>query len=124
MEMKCDMSLHEAFLATDEFIEPVIDYFDFEEEVCRLELEFSGIGSNSITQGISDLASQSSANKAKLLGAVPAKGSMVENELTIESVTNELVITSKNTRSLRADSSICSSSFVTASNADNSNILD
>ena len=111
-----------AFLATDEFIEPVIDYFDFEEEVCRLELEFSGIGSNSITQGTSsDLASQSSSNKAKLLGAVPARGSYGGEWLTIESVTNyELSnLLAKIHEVSGADSSICSSSFVTANgNAD------
>lgn len=111
-----------AFLATDEFIEPVIDYFDFEEDVCRLELEFSGIGSNSITQGsTSDLASQSSANKAKLLGAVPARGSYGGEWLTIESVTNyELSnLLAKIHEVSGADSSICSSSFVTANgNAD------
>lgn len=75
------------FLATEEFIEPVVDFIGYEDEICRLELDFSGIGSNSITQGTSaDLVSQSSTNKAKLLGAVPARGSYGGEWLTIESV--------------------------------------
>ena len=75
------------FLATEEFIEPVVEFIGYEDEICRLELDFSGIGSNSITQGNSaDLASQSSTNKAKLLGAVPARGSYGGEWLTVESV--------------------------------------
>ena len=28
------------FLATEEFIEPVVDFIGYEDEICRLELDF------------------------------------------------------------------------------------
>lgn len=74
------------FLATDEFIQLVLDQLETEEEICKLSLLFAGDGQLSITQGGTDqLYAEGSTDR---LGAVIAKGGMGGQWLAVESINN------------------------------------
>lgn len=72
------------FLATDEFIELVLDQLETDEEICKLSLLFEGDGQLSITEGGTDqLYAEGSTDR---LGAVIAKGGMGGQWLAVESI--------------------------------------
>lgn len=74
------------FLATDEFIQLVLDQLETDEEICKLSLLFAGDGQLSITQGGTDqLYAEGSTDR---LGAVIAKGGMGGQWLAVESINN------------------------------------
>ena len=72
------------FLATDEFIQLVLDQLETDEEICKLSLLFEGDGQLSITEGGTDqLYAEGSTDR---LGAVIAKGGMGGQWLAVESI--------------------------------------
>lgn len=96
------------FMASDGFLDYVLDQFETEEDICKLRLLFSGTGELSITDGDqSQLVSQSSLDRK---GAVSAKGGQGMDWLAVESVSNydltDLTIQRQLTSFL--DSTICS----------------
>ena len=72
------------FLATDEFIQLVLDQLETDEEICKLSLLFEGDGQLSITEGGTDqLYAEGSTDR---LGAVISKGGMGGQWLAVESI--------------------------------------
>ena len=72
------------FLATDEFIQLVLDQLETDEEICKLSLLFEGDGQLSITEGGTDqLYAEGSTDR---LGAVIANGGMGGQWLAVESI--------------------------------------
>jgi hypothetical protein len=69
---------------TDEFISMFSDQFESEEEICRLRVSFSGLGSTVISKGTeSDLVGEAGDS---LLGAVRTRGGLGLPWLTVEKV--------------------------------------
>ncbi|MGB0725179.1 MAG: SAP domain-containing protein, partial [Candidatus Poseidoniaceae archaeon] len=59
--------------ATEGFVEPVIEQLDIEDDICRLEVSFSGTGDVAVHQGtMLDIPSQGSDDR--LLGTVSVRG--------------------------------------------------
>jgi hypothetical protein len=103
--------------ATEGFVEPVIDQLDIEDDICRLEVSFSGDGDVSVHQGtLLDIPSQGSDDR--LLGTVSVRGAhgmewlAVQQEATYD--LDELVV-KRHLRSIVPGSSECSSSSASAS---------
>ena len=72
------------FMASEGFLDLVLDQIETEDDICKLRLLFDGIGEVSITEGdSSQLVSQSSLDRA---GAISAKGGQGMDWLTVESV--------------------------------------
>ena len=72
------------FMASEGFLDLVLDQIETEEDICKLRLLFDGIGEVSITEGdSSQLVSQSSLDR---MGAISAKGGQGMDWLTVESV--------------------------------------
>ena len=72
------------FMASEGFLDLVLDQIETEDDICKLRLMFDGIGDVSISNGgSSELVSQSSLDR---LGAVSAKGGQGMDWLTVESV--------------------------------------
>ena len=72
------------FMASEGFLDLVLDQIETEDDICRLRLMFDGTGDVSISKGgSSELVSQSSLDR---LGAVSAKGGQGMDWLTVESV--------------------------------------
>ena len=98
------------FMASDGFLDLVLDQFETEDDICKLRLLFSGTGELSITDGDqSELVSQTTLDRK---GAVSAKGGQGMDWLTDESVSNydlsDLTIQRQLTSILNSD--ICSTS--------------
>ena len=98
------------FMASDGFLDLVLDQFETEDDICKLRLLFSGTGELSITDGDqSELVSQTTLDRK---GAVSAKGGQGMDWLTVESVSNydlsDLTIQRQLTSILNSD--ICSTS--------------
>ena len=72
------------FMASDGFLDLVLDQIETEDDICKLRLLFDGSGEVSITEGdSSQLVSQSSLDR---MGAISAKGGQGMDWLTVESV--------------------------------------
>ena len=72
------------FMASEGFLDLVLDQIETEDDICKLRLLFDGIGEVSITEGdSSQLVSQSSLDR---VGAISAKGGQGMDWLTVESV--------------------------------------
>ena len=72
------------FMASEGFLDLVLDQFETEDDICKLRLIFDGSGGVSITDGgDAELVSQTSLDRK---GAVQAKGGQGMNWLTVESV--------------------------------------
>ena len=72
------------FMASEGFLDLVLDQIETEDDICKLRLLFDGIGEVSITEGdSSQLVSQSSLDR---MGAISAKGGQGMDWLTVESV--------------------------------------
>ena len=72
------------FMASEGFLDLVLDQIETEDDICKLRLMFDGTGDISISNGgSSELVSQSSLDR---LGAVSAKGGQGMDWLTVESV--------------------------------------
>ena len=72
------------FMASEGFLDLVLDQIETEDDICKLRLMFDGTGDVSISNGgSSELVSQSSLDR---LGAVSAKGGQGMDWLTVESV--------------------------------------
>ena len=72
------------FMASEGFLDLVLDQIETEDDICKLRLLFDGIGEVSITEGdSSQLVSQSSLDR---VGAISAKGGQGMDLLTVESV--------------------------------------
>ena len=72
------------FMASEGFLDLVLDRFETEDDICKLRLIFDGSGDISITNGdSSQLVSQSSLDR---IGAVSAKGGQGMEWLTVEAV--------------------------------------
>ena len=105
--------------ATEGFVEPVIEQLDIEDDICRLEVSFSGTGDVAVHQGtMLDIPSQGSDDR--LLGTVSVRGAhgaewlAVQQEATYD--LDELVV-KRHLRSIVPGSSDCSSSSASASGA-------
>ena len=72
------------FMASEGFLDLVLDQIETEDDICKLRLLFDGSGDVSISKGgSSELVSQASLDR---LGAVSAKGGQGMDWLTVESV--------------------------------------
>ncbi len=72
------------FMASEGFLDLVLDQIETEDDICKLRLQFDGSGEVSISDGdSSELVSQTSLDR---LGAVSAKGGQGMDWLTVESV--------------------------------------
>ena len=72
------------FMASEGFLDLVLDQIETEDDICKLRLLFDGSGDVSISNGgSSELVSQASLDR---LGAVSAKGGQGMDWLTVESV--------------------------------------
>ena len=72
------------FMASEGFLDLVLDQIETEDDICKLRLLFDGSGEVSITEGdSSQLVSQSSLDR---MGAISAKGGQGMDWLTVESV--------------------------------------
>ncbi len=72
------------FMASEGFLDLVLDQIETEDDICKLRLLFDGSGEVSITEGDStQLVSQSSLDR---IGAISAKGGQGMDWLTVESV--------------------------------------
>jgi len=105
--------------ATEGFVEPVIQQLDIEDDICRLEVSFSGSGDVAVHEGtMLDIPSQGSDDR--LLGTVSVRGAhgaewlAVQQEATYD--LDELVV-KRHLRSIVPGSSDCSSSSASASGA-------
>lgn len=78
-----------SFLATEGYVELVMDQLETEDEICKLSLDFAGVGGLSITDGgTSELVNEGSTDR---LGAVRVVGGMGAEWLAVETVnTNSL----------------------------------
>lgn len=73
-EMKYSISDGE-FIATEGFLDLVLDNIETEDDICKIRLEYSGMGLTSIIEGGADeLSSQSTMDR---LGAVSVRGAKV-----------------------------------------------
>jgi len=105
--------------ATEGFVEPVIEQLDIEDDICRLEVSFSGTGDVAVHEGtMLDIPSQGS--DTRLLGTVSVRGAhgaewlAVQQEATYD--LDELVV-KRHLRSIVPGSNDCSSSSASASGA-------
>ena len=103
------------FIATEEFLSLVLDRVETEDDICKLRLEYSGMGDITITDGDgSELNTQSSMDR---LGAVNMKGGQGMSWLTVESQNNfdfnEFTI-QRHLRSVVPGSNACSTTFGSA----------
>ena len=105
--------------ATEGFVEPVIQQLDIEDDICRLEVSFSGSGDVAVHEGtMLDIPSQGSDDR--LLGTVSVRGAhgaewlAVQQEATYD--LDELVV-KRHLRSIVPGSNDCSSSSASASGA-------
>ena len=80
-EMKYSISEGE-LIATEGFLDLVLDNIETEDEICKIRLEYSGMGQTSIVEGGADeLSSQSSLDR---LGAVSVSGGQGADWLAVE----------------------------------------
>jgi len=74
-----------SFMATEGFVELVMDQIETEDEICKISLEFGGTGSLSITDGGAEELVNEGGSKDRL-GAVRVVGGMGAEWLSVETV--------------------------------------
>lgn len=103
-------------VATDGFVEPVLEQLNVDDEICRLELDFSGSGAVAVHEGGPlDIPSQGS--DMDLLGSVTVRGAHGAEWLAVQkSATYNLqqVVARQHMPSLVPGSTGCSSTFTSA----------
>jgi len=113
-EMKYSISEGE-FIATEGFLDLVLDNIETEDDICKIRLEYLGMGQTSITDGGGDeLHSQSSMDR---LGAVSVRGGQGGDWLAVEATNSfdfDKFTVQRHLRSL-LPSAPCSSSFASVS---------
>ena len=113
-EMKYSISEGE-FIATEGFLDLVLDNVETEDDICKIRLEYLGMGQTSITDGGGDeLHSQSSMDR---LGAVSVRGGQGGDWLAVEATNSfdfDKFTVQRHLRSL-LPSAPCSSSFASVS---------
>jgi hypothetical protein len=112
-EMKYSISEGE-FIATEGFLDLVLDNIETEDDICKIRLEYSGMGQTSITEGGTDeLSSQSSQDR---LGAVSVRGGQGGDWLAVEatnsfSFDNPYFTVQRHLRSPIPGSTACSDTY-------------
>ncbi len=114
-EMKYSISEGE-LIATEGFLDLVLDNVETEDDICKIRLEYSGMGLTSIAEGGTDeLSSQSSMDR---LGAISVRGGQGGDWLAVEA-TNSLdfdrFTVQRNLRSPIPGSTACSDTFASVS---------
>lgn len=104
------------FIATEGFLDPVLEKIESEDDICKIRLEYSGMGQTAITDGkANQLNSQSSLDR---LGAISMRGGQGAEWLTVEASNtfdfNKFTV-QRHLRSPIPGSTACSDSFVSAS---------
>jgi hypothetical protein len=114
-DMKYSISEGE-FIATEGFLDLVLDNVETEDDICKIRLEYSGMGQISITDGGGgELQSQSSMDR---LGAVSVRGGQGANWLAVETTNSfdfDKFTVQRNLRSPIPGSTACSESFASVS---------
>ena len=114
-EMKYSISEGE-FIATEGFLDLVLDHIETEDEICKIRLEYSGMGQTSIVEGGADeLSSQSSLDR---LGAVSVRGGQGADWLAVESTNSfdfDRFTVQRHLRSSIPGSTACSDTFASVS---------
>ena len=101
------------FLATEGFVELVMDQLETEDEICKISIDFGGSGSLSITNGgTSELINEGGSTDR--LGAVRIVGGMGAEWLSVETINSNSLDTFKVNRHLSLGS-ICDLGAITAS---------
>jgi len=113
-EMKYSISEGE-FIATEGFLDLVLDNIETEDDICKIRLEYSGMGQTSIVDGGADeLSSQSSLDR---LGAVSVRGGQGADWLAVEATNSfdfDRFTVQRHLRSL-LPSAPCSDTFASVS---------
>ena len=113
-EMKYSISAGE-FIATEGFLDLVLDHMETEDDICKIRLEYSGMGQTSIADGGGgELHSQSSMDR---LGAVSVRGGQGGDWLAVEATNSfdfDKFTVQRHLRSL-LPSAPCSSTFASVS---------
>lgn len=113
-EMKYSISEGE-FIATEGFLDLVLDNIETEDDICKISLEYSGMGQTSIVDGGADeLSSQSSLDR---LGAVSVRGGQGADWLAVEATNSfdfDRFTVQRHLRSL-LPSAPCSDTFASVS---------
>lgn len=114
-EMKYSISEGE-LIATEGFLDLVLDNVETEDDICKIRLEYSGMGLTSIAEGgAGELSSQSSMDR---LGAISVRGGQGGDWLAVEA-TNSLdfdrFTVQRNLRSPIPGSTACSDTFASVS---------
>ncbi len=100
------------FLATEGYVELVLEQLETEDEICKISLLFEGDGALSITEGGTDqLFAEGSTDR---LGAVTAKGGMGGQWLAVESVNSNVLDSFTVQRHLTNAFNSCSSTYIRA----------
>ena len=114
-EMKYSISEGE-FIATEGFLDLVLDNVETEDDICKIRLEYLGMGQTSITDGGGDeLHSQSSMDR---LGAVSVRGGQGGDWLAVEATNSfdfDKFTVQRHLRSPIPGSTACSESFASVS---------
>ena len=114
-DMKYSISAGE-FIATEGFLDIVLDNIETEDDICKMRLEYSGMGQISITDGGGDeLHSQSSMDR---LGAVSVRGGQGGDWLAVEATNSfdfDKFTVQRHLRSPIPGSTACSESFASVS---------
>jgi hypothetical protein len=114
-DMKYSISAGE-FIATEGFLDLVLDNIETEDDICKMRLEYSGMGQISITDGGGDeLHSQSSMDR---LGAVSVRGGQGGDWLAVEATNSfdfDKFTVQRHLRSPIPGSTACSESFASVS---------
>ena len=114
-EMKYSISEGE-LIATEGFLDLVLDNVETEDDICKIRLEYSGMGLTSIAEGGTDeLSSQSSMDR---LGAISVRGGQGGDWLTVEATNSfdfDRFTVQRNLRSPIPGSTACSDTFASVS---------
>ena len=114
-EMKYSISEGE-LIATEGFLDLVLDNVETEDDICKIRLEYSGMGLTSIAEGGTDeLSSQSSMDR---LGAISVRGGQGGDWLAVEATNSfdfDRFTVQRNLRSPIPGSTACSDTFASVS---------
>lgn len=114
-EMKYSISEGE-LIATEGFLDLVLDNVETEDDICKIRLEYSGMGLTSIAEGgAGELSSQSSMDR---LGAISVRGGQGGNWLAVEATNSfdfDRFTVQRNLRSPIPGSTACSDTFASVS---------
>mgnify|MGYP001586889487 FL=1 len=114
-EMKYSISGGE-LIATEGFLDLVLDNVETEDDICKIRLEYSGMGLTSIAEGgTGELSSQSSMDR---LGAILVRGGQGGNWLAVEATNSfdfDRFTVQRHLRSPIPGSTACSDTFASVS---------